>query len=91
VHVNDQVRQQDPNVPKGVDGVMIGYVAADTPDNQSPAAIAGFRPYDVIQQVNGKDVRNVMDFYKALNDKSKKDVSFKVTRNGTDITIGLTR
>ena len=91
VHVNDQVRQQDPNVPKGVDGVMIGYVAADTPDNQSPAAIAGLRPYDVIQQVNGKDVHTVMDFYRALNDKSKKDVSFKITRAGTDVTIGLTR
>jgi len=91
VHVNDQVRQQDQNVPKGVDGVMIGYVAADTPDNQSPAAIAGFRPYDVITQVNGKDVRTVMDFYKALNDKSKKDVSFKINRSGTDVTIGLTR
>ena len=91
VHVNDQVRQQDPNVPKGVDGVMIGYVAADTPDNQSPAAIAGLRPYDVIQQVNGKYVHTVMDFYRALNDKSKKDVSFKITRAGTDVTIGLTR
>ncbi len=91
VHVNDQVRQQDQNVPKGVDGVMIGYVAADTPDNQSPAAIAGFRPYDVITQVNGKDVRTVMDFYRALNDKSKKEVSFKINRSGTDVTIGLTR
>lgn len=91
VHVNDQVRQQDQNIPKGIDGVMIGYVAADTPDNQSPAAIAGFRPYDVITQVNGKDVRTVMDFYRALNDKSKKEVSFKINRSGTDVTIGLTR
>ena len=91
VHVNDQMRQQDSNVPKGVDGVMIGYVAADTPDNQSPAAIAGFRPYDVISQVNGKDVHTVMEFYRALNDKSKKDVSFKLNRSGTDVTIALTR
>ena len=94
VHVNDQVRQQagDSNIPKGVDGVMIGYVATgNTPDDQSPAAIAGFRPYDVITQINGKDVHSIMDYYRALNDKSKKDVSFKVTRQGTDVTIGLTR
>ena len=91
VHVDEQVRQHDSNIPKGVDGVMVGYVAADTPDNQSPAAIAGFRPYDVIAQVNGKDVHTVLDFYRALNDKSKKDVSFKISRSGTDITIGLTR
>jgi len=32
-----------------------------------------------------------MDFYKALNDKSKREVTFKVTRQGTDVTIGLTR
>jgi Do/DeqQ family serine protease len=91
VHVNDQVRQQDQNVPKGIDGVMIGYVAADTPDNQSPAAVAGFRPYDVIVQVNGRDVRTVMDYYRALNDKSKKEVSFKINRSGTEVTISLTR
>jgi len=94
VHVNDQVRQQsaDSSIPRGVDGVMIGYVAAgSTPDDQSPAAVAGFRPYDVITQINGRDVRTVMDFYKALNDKSKREVSFKITRQGTDVTIGLTR
>ena len=94
VHVNDQVRQQsgDTSIPRGVDGVMIGYVAAgSTPDDQSPAAIAGFRPYDLITQINGRDVKTIMDFYKALNDKSRKDVSFKIKRQGTDVTIGLTR
>jgi hypothetical protein len=32
-----------------------------------------------------------MDFYRELNDKSKKDVSFKINRSGTDVTIALTR
>jgi serine protease Do len=94
VHINDQVRQQsnDPSIPRGVDGVMIGYVAADaTTDGQSPAAIAGFRSYDVVTQVNGKDVHNVMDFYRALNDKPKNNVSIKVARQGTDVTITLSR
>jgi serine protease Do len=94
VHVNDQVRQSsgDTSIPRGVDGVMIGYVAAgSTPDDQSPAAVAGFRPYDVINQINGRDVHTVMDFYKDLNDKSKRDVTFKITRQGTDVTIGITR
>jgi S1-C subfamily serine protease len=94
VHVNDQVRQQsgDTSIPRGVDGVMIGYVAAgSTPDDQSPAAVAGFRPYDVIAQMNGRDVKSIMDFYKALNDKSKSNVSFKLKRQGTDVTVGLSR
>ncbi len=94
VHVNDQVRQQsgDTSIPRGVDGVMIGYVAAgSTPDDQSPAAVAGFRPYDIISQINGKDVHTIMDFYKAMNDKPRKDLTFKIRRQGTDVTIGLTR
>jgi Do/DeqQ family serine protease len=94
VHVNEQVRQQsgDSNIPKGVDGVMVGYVATgNTPDDQSPAFIAGFKPYDVINQINGKDIRTVMDYYRALNDKSKKDVTFKITRQGTEVTVGITR
>jgi Do/DeqQ family serine protease len=94
VHVNDQVRQQsgDTSIPRGIDGVMIAYVAAgSTPDDQSPAAVAGFRPYDIISQINGRDVRTVMDFYRTLNDKTKREVSFKIIRQGTDVTIGLTR
>jgi serine protease Do len=93
-HWNDQVRQQfsDANIPSGVDGVVVGAVAAgSTPDDQSPAAVAGLKPSDVIIQINGRDVHTVMDFYKALNDKSRKDVTFKIKRQGTDVTIGLTR
>jgi hypothetical protein len=30
-----------------------------------------------------------MDFYKFLNDTTKKDVTFKINRKGTDVTIGL--
>jgi len=71
---------------------MIGAVTTGTtPGDQSPAAIAGFRAYDVINQINGKDIHTVMDFYKALNDKTRKDVTFKIKRQGTDITIGLTQ
>ena len=32
-----------------------------------------------------------MDFYKALNDKSKKEITIKVTRDGDDVTITLPR
>ena len=93
VHVNDKVRErsEDSRIPKGVDGVMIGYVATgNTPDDQSPAAIAGFRPYDIITQINGKDVHNVMDYYQAINDRSKTATSFKIIRQGTEVDIRLT-
>jgi S1-C subfamily serine protease len=93
-HVNDQVRQAsgDTDIPKGVDGVMVGIVTAGNQQGQqTPAAIAGLKPYDMINQVNGKDIHTVMDFYKALNDKSKKEITIKVTRDGDDVTITLPR
>jgi serine protease Do len=97
LHINEQVRQQaqadgDSNVPSGIDGVMIGYVATgNTPADQSPAAVAGFRAYDVITSINGKDIHTAMDFYRALNDKTKKELVFRINRQGTDIMIGLVR
>ena len=86
VRITDQIRQ-DAGIAKGVDGVVIGYL----PDAETPAAIAGLKPGDVVTEINGKQVKNIMDFYKTLNDKSKKDTAFKVNRKGTDVTIGLTR
>ena len=94
MHANDEARKLPgySDIPKGVDGVMVAQtMTGNNAQDQSPAAIAGFRPGDLITQVNGKDIHTVMDFYKALNDKSKKDVTFKISRQGTDVTIGLTR
>jgi serine protease Do len=93
-HVNDQVRQSsgDTSIPKGVDGIMVGYISAGSQaGQQTPAAIAGLKSYDMITQVNGKDVKTATDFYKALNDKTKKDITLKVNRDGTVITITLSR
>jgi S1-C subfamily serine protease len=90
VRINDQIRQQL-NIAKGMEGLAVGAVYADTPDNQTAAAMAGFRPGDVILQMNGKGVSSVMDFYKALNDKSKKEVAFKINRDGTELSIALPR
>ena len=45
----------------------------------------------MITHVNGRSVRNVLDYYRALNDVAKRTVSFGIVRDGTDISIGLTR
>ncbi|HVP19140.1 MAG TPA: Do family serine endopeptidase [Spirochaetia bacterium] len=88
VRINDQIRQ-DAGIQKGLEGVVVAYLpGSDSADNESPASIAGLRPGDVISQINGHDVRTIMDFYKYLND-AKKDVTFKINRKGTDVTIGL--
>ncbi len=86
IDIDDQVRQQV-EIPKGTHGVVIGYV----PDQDAPASIAGLRPGDVVTSVNGTPVRNMMDYYKALNMGSRRSVMFTIERDGTDINIGLDR
>ena len=86
IDINDQVRQQV-DIPRGTHGVVVGYV----PDQNSPASIAGLKPGDVITAVNGKSVRNMMDYYKALNVGSGRSVMFTIERDGTEINIGLDR
>jgi serine protease Do len=84
IDINDQVRQEL-KIPVGLHGVVVGYL----PDQDTPASIAGFRPGDVITDVNGKPVRDMMDYYKALNDRSTPQVTFHLVREGTDIRLGL--
>jgi serine protease Do len=84
LNINDQVRQEA-GIPAGVRGVVVGSLV----NENTPAAIAGFRPGDVITAVNGKTVRNMMDFYRSLNDGAGRNVTFTITRGGTEITIGL--
>jgi serine protease Do len=74
-------------VATGVDGLLVGAVA----DPDTPAAKAGFQAGDVIVAVNGKSAKNVMDYFRALNDTAKRSMSFAVNRAGKEITIELAR
>jgi len=86
VKITDDIRKEA-GIDKGVEGVVIGYI----PDENTPSAIAGFRPGDVITEINGRPVRTMMDFYRGINDRSKKDVSFRINRKNVEVTIGLAR
>ncbi len=86
VRITDDIRKEAV-IAAGVEGVVIGFI----PDSDTPAAIAGFRPGDVITEINGKSVRTMMDFYRAINDRSKKDVTFRINRKNVEVTIGLVR
>jgi Do/DeqQ family serine protease len=85
VDINDQVRQQT-GIQQGVQGVVV----VDLSDQNGPAASAGLQPGDVIGSINGTQVRNVLDFYKALNG-ARGTVTLSVNREGTDGTITLNK
>jgi Do/DeqQ family serine protease len=86
VDINDQIRQQV-SIPASLHGVVVGYL----PGQDTPASIAGFRPGDVITSINGERVVNMRDYYDALNKVRGNQVTFNIVREGTDISIGLSR
>ena len=86
IDINDQVRAEA-KIPGGLQGVVVGYL----PEQDTPASIAGFRPGDVITSINGRPVRNMMDYYRALNEKTGSQTTFHLVREGTDVSLGLSR
>ncbi len=88
--LTDQIRQEANNQGASIAPNAQGVVVVYLPDQSTPAAIAGFQVGDLISSVNGKTVRNVMDYFKALNDAGR-NVTFQLVRQGQDITVGLTK
>ncbi len=86
VNITDSIRTEA-GIARGVEGVVVAYI----PDNDTPAAIAGFRIGDVITEIGGKTVQTMMDYYRQVNDRTKKDVTFRINRKNVEVTIGLGR
>ena len=68
-----------------------GDVAIASVEDGSAAAVAGLQPGDIIRTINGREVRNLLDFYRLLNDKGGREVNFKIFRQGNELIIGLIR
>jgi serine protease Do len=56
----------------------------------TPAGVAGFRQGDVILGVDGRQIDDMMDFYRRLNSGSG-ELRFRILRQGREITLGLVR
>ena len=46
---------------------------------------------DVIVSLNSSRVKNLMDFYRVLNDTETREFDFLLNRSGEEINIGLIR
>ena len=71
-------------LPRNQKGVVITGV-----DPSGQAAAAGLREGDVIEKVNGRDVRNVTELRDALDGASDKPALLLVTRDGTSVFVPL--
>jgi PDZ domain/Caspase domain len=67
------------------DGARIVEVVADT-----PAALAGLQPGDVIRSINGKDIKGVRDLSEAVAaSKAEMSVTYKRTANQKNLKVTL--
>ncbi len=73
-------------IENDVEGVVIAAVFPET-----SAGKVGLRSGDIVTAVDRTEVKNVMDFYKTLNETESKEVMFRVFREGNEILLGLVR
>ncbi len=85
VALTEEIRKQL-NLPARAGDVAIAQV-----EDGSAAAVAGLQPGDILRAINGKDVHNLLDFYRLVNDKGAREVTFKIFRQGNELNIGLVR
>ena len=83
--LTDDIRKEL-NLEKDVNGVVIASVVGD-----SSAAIAGFKPGDVIEEINDIKTVSIGDFYNALNSGISRKKIFQITRQGSSIVLGLVK
>ncbi len=82
--LTDDIRKEL-DLGKDVKGVVIASVVGD-----SSAAIAGFKPGDIVEEINEMKTENIGDFYSALNSGGGKKI-FQVYRQGNSIVLGLVK
>jgi serine protease Do len=73
-------------LPPGLQGVVITQVLPG-----GPAAEAGLRPGDVIQEVNRRPVRSASEFSRALAQPGERDVVVLVNRGGSTAYVVIER
>ncbi len=83
--LTDDIRKEL-DLKKGVNGVVVASVV-----NDSSAAVAGFKPGDIIEEINDMKTENIGDFYNALNNSRGMKKIFQISRQGSSIMLGLVK
>jgi len=76
---DDIIKSED--LPKGIKGVIVTSVIA-----KSPSATLGLQNGDVITSMNDTAIKDVGDFYEALNDTKVQKIQFSLHRDGQTLT-----
>jgi len=82
--ITPEIRDQLDLAP-GLEGLIVARV-----EDKSTADIAGLKVSDVLKAINGKAVKTVGEFYRALNEQAG-EVKLSFVREGVELSIGVTR
>jgi len=83
ISIDEEVRNQH-------DFDRTGLVIQDVRQESIPQ-IAGVRRGDFLLAINGASVKNLLDFYRLLNDTDNEEFDLLLNRSGEEITIGIIR
>ncbi|RPJ08179.1 MAG: PDZ domain-containing protein, partial [Spirochaetaceae bacterium] len=85
VRMNDDIRKRL-DVPHTVAGMFVSFVTQG-----SQAEAAGLKAGDIVMKINDTQAGSTLDFYRALNDRSKGDMILRIWRNKKEIILGIVR
>jgi serine protease Do len=81
--LSEEIRDQL-TIPEDLQGVLVTVV-----QEGSPAAEAGFRQGDVVQEVDGQKIRNAFDFYRVINAAGGREMDSTVFRQNDEVELKL--
>jgi len=89
-HIGVAIAELTPDIAEHLDlpANTKGVVIADVEDG-SPAAEAGLQSGDVIQEVNHKSIRTVLEFQSQMNTQTSDPILFLVNRDGRTMFVAL--
>jgi len=73
-----------------LDGSAHGVLVANV-EQKSKAYIGGLRPYDLITEINEKQLTTLLDFYRAINSSDTDEFKIGFIREGNQYFVGITR
>ncbi|MCL2706072.1 MAG: Do family serine endopeptidase [Spirochaetaceae bacterium] len=84
-NLTDDIRKE----LKAADSVKGVVIASVIPE--SPAAVAGLKAGDVIQEINDTQISDITMFYSSLNKPGSNKKIFQIDRQGSSVMIGLVK
>ena len=86
IYLIDEDLRRELELDKNQRGVIVNFAGA-----RSRAQVAGMKDFDLIISIDGKAVKNALDFYRALNSSRGRKTTFTFLREGVELEIGIQR